>query len=59
MINAKKINKITRMRKTIKKIKKRTQGFTWFSQNRPTFTGGGFELLHYDGENKENNTRES
>ena len=33
--------------------KQRTQGFTWFSQIRPTSTGGGLELLHYNGEKPE------
>ena len=29
--------------KSNKEDKQRTQGFTWFGQNRPTSTGGGFE----------------
>lgn len=28
-----------------------------FNQNRHTSTGGGFELRHYDEENREKNTR--
>ena len=41
------------MRKSIKKNKQTTQGFTWFSQNRLILPGGGLELLHYDGEKTE------